>query len=777
MRTWSAVLLLALAGCATYYAAQLDQRYGVPDPARYDRPTPVAAATTDYTHVRSILDNRCAVCHGCNDAPCQLNLASHAGLTRGANREQVYATRVLATQPTRLFFDAQSNAAWRAKEFHPVLNERVATPEAEREAGVLYRLLRQKQRIPGPAGGVLPKERFDFSLDRAQQCPAIESMDAYERKQPEWGMPFGLPALPPAEHEALARWIEAGAPAARTAPLPPAYEQRVARWEAFLNADSLKAQLASRYIFEHWFIAHLYFDDLPGKEYFDLVRSRTPPGKPIEVIATRRPYDDPGVPRAYYRLRRVSETLLAKTHMPYALNDARLARLKAWFIDAPYEVSALPSHAPEAASNPFAAFRELPVEARYRLMLEEAQFTLMGFIKGPVCRGQVAVDVINDHFWVMFERPDAGKAVLSAAFLARELANLRLPAEDENSGALLKWRRYAAHEAAYLKAKSAALKQALAGGATLDVLWNGDGRNPNAALTVLRHFDSASVVQGLLGEQPQTVMLIGYALLERIHYLLVAGFDVYGSVGHQLTTRLYMDFLRTEGEMNFFALLPLADRQAVHDRWYRGADRASIAELWDTRAYAQPETGVRYKSSDPLAELYGMMKQRAAPVMNARYTLAASGLSAAPLRELERLAALRGRALSHLPEATILTVRDGARERHFSLIANRAHSNVAELFDEAERRLPAEDSLLVANGFIPAYPNAFFVVEASRLSAFVDAVARLGSESDYSALMGAYGIRRTDQRFWPHSDALHFAWRQSAPREAGLFDYNRFENR
>ena len=84
---------------------------------------------------------------------------------------------------------------------------------------------------------------------------------------------------------------------------------------------------------------------------------------------------------------------------------------------------------------------------------------------------------------------------------------------------------------------------------------------------------------------------------------------------------------------------------------------------------------------------------------------------------------------------------------------------------------------LLANGFIPAYPNAFFVVEAAKLSAFVDAVARLGSESDYSALMASYGIRRTDPRFWPHSDALHLAWRQSEPREAGLFDYNRFENR
>ena len=775
MRGWALLSFLALGSCATYYAATLDHRYGAADPARYDRAAPAAGA--GYAQVKAILDNRCAVCHGCNDAPCQLNLASYQGLTRGANREQVYATRLLTAEPTRLFFDAQSSAAWRAKNFHPVLNERAATPEAEREAGVLYRLLRLKREHPLAAGAVLPKERFDFSIDRAQQCPAIEALDEHERKYPDWGMPFGLPALSQAEHDTLARWIEAGAPPSAVAPLPPAYAQRVARWEAFLNGDSLKARLASRYIFEHWFIAHLYFDDLPGEEYFDLVRSKTPPGQPIEVIATRRPYDHPGVERAYYRLRRVVETPLAKTHMPYALNDARMARLKEWFLDAPYEVTVLPSHDPGVASNPFIAFQQLPVQARYRLMLEESQFTLMGFIKGPVCRGQVAVDVINDHFWVMFEKPDPGRARLEAAFLAREQVNLRLPAEEEGGAGPLKWARYASLEGAYLKAKGEALRE-FAASPTLDALWDGDGRNPNAALTVLRHFDSASVVQGLLGEQPQTVMLIGYPLLERIHYLLVAGFDVYGNAGHQLTTRLYMDFLRMEGEMNFFALLPVAERQAVRDRWYRGADRESIRQLQSAQAYFPYESGIRYASADPLAELYALMKRRAAPVASARYALASSGLAAAPQRELSRLAALRGRALSHLPETAVLTVRDAAgRDHHFSLIANRAHSNVAELFGEADRRLPDEDSLLVANGFIPAYPNAFFLVDISKLREFVDAIARLDSESGYSALMEAYGIRRTDARFWAHSDALHLAWRRSAPREAGLFDYNRFENR
>ena len=56
-------------------------------------------------------------------------------------------------------------------------------------------------------------------------------------------------------------------------------------------------------------------------------------------------------------------------------------------------------------------------------------------------------------------------------------------------------------------------------------------------------------------------------------------------------------------------------------------------------------------------------------------------------------------------------------------------------------------------------------------------VRGLASEADYRELLTRYGIRRTDERFWAHSDALHAAYRRWAPREAGLFDYNRFENR
>ncbi|MNC97502.1 Fatty acid cis/trans isomerase (CTI) [compost metagenome] len=52
----------------------------------------------------------------------------------------------------------------------------------------------------------------------------------------------------------------------------------------------------------------------------------------------------------------------------------------------------------------------------------------------------------------------------------------------------------------------------------------------------------------------------------------------------------------------------------------------------------------------------------------------------------------------------------------------------------------------------------------------------LASQADATKLLERYAIRRTEVRFWQHSDALHATYRRSVPREAGLFDYNRYEN-
>ncbi len=778
-------VLFLIAGCTAYTGYQLDQRYGVANPSRFDRPAEpqaIALAPVEYFRdVKPITDTRCAVCHGCFDAPCQLQMGSVEGITRGANKTKVYdALRLFPAELSRLFADAQSNAEWRLKGFHPVLNERDASAEANLDASVMAQMLALKDKHQFIAGSPLPDNRFDFSLDRNQSCPTMAEFDDFAQEHPDWGMPYGMSALSKKEQHTIREWLANGSPAAEPKPIPQAELEQVASWESFLNGSTFKAQLMARYLYEHWFLAHFYFDGLPQSGFFELVRSKTPPGQPIQHIASRRPYDDPGVPQVYYRLRPVKGAILAKTHMPYALNPARLARIKAWFIDVPYRVTQLPSYDPVVAANPFVAFEQIPVRSRYRLLLDEAQFTLMGFIKGPVCRGQVALNVISDYFWVGFADPDHEDLDSNANYLSDVLQKVRLPSEQESDANLLKWKHYAEMENQYLRKKSEYLNQHMVGRKlpNLDMLWQGDGANPNAALTVFRHFDSASVVKGLVGDKPQTAIIMGYTLLERMHYLLVAGFDVYGNTAHQLESRLYMDFLRMEGEFNVLALLPKDSRNQVRDFWYRNASDDIKAYLNGSKAFFYQDSGMDYTSDDAWPELLGMWKTYLKPVLDQRYDLNQSKLAEEDLAYLRQLSASTGKAVSFLPENAFLTVIDDQkREHHFSLLRNSAHSNISQMFNEDKRRLPDEDTLTLVPGFLGAYPNAFYRVESSRLPWFVKMVGNLQSDADYAALCSRFAIRRTDNRFWQHSDALIEDYRKTYPIEAGLFDYNRFENR
>lgn len=84
----------------------------------------------------------------------------------------------------------------------------------------------------------------------------------------------------------------------------------------------------------------------------------------------------------------------------------------------------------------------------------------------------------------------------------------------------------------------------------------------------------------------------------------MAGYDVYGNVGHQLLTRLYMDFLRIEGEGSFLALLPSESRQDIKSHWYRDATLSLINFLQRNKQGFEQETGIEYLTDDPQKELY-----------------------------------------------------------------------------------------------------------------------------------------------------------------------------
>ncbi|HAS8309293.1 TPA: 9-hexadecenoic acid cis-trans isomerase [Vibrio vulnificus] len=781
-RTFLILAVVTLfAGCATYAGLNYDQLFGEAEVR--DRTEHIQSAQSAFFmhDVKPIIENRCVVCHACYDAPCQLKLSSVEGIDRGASKTLVYqGTRLTATAPTRLFEDAQTTQEWRDAGFHPVLNERAQTGVANIDAGLIARLLQQKERHPLPQQDQL--EGFDFSIDREQTCPTIEEFDQYERTNPSWGMPFGMPNLSAKEHQTLMAWLENGAIMNDHIPLTRDQAAEITRYEQMFNKSARKNQLAARYIYEHLFLSHLYFSELEGEpRFFTMVRSSTPPGEPVQRIVTRRPYDDPGVERVYYRIIPEQGTIVDKTHMPFALNSQRMKDWKAWFIDADYVVEQLPSYDPEIAANPISAFIDLPVKARFKFMLDNAQNTIMAYIKGPVCRGQLALNVINDRFWVFFLDPDKADIPEVNEFYRSQADNLKLPGElESNTLPVTNWVKYSTQQARYLEAKSEFINHWFKNGTHLntDIIWDGNGTNPNAALTVFRHFDSASVVQGLVGEKPKTAWVLDYALLERIHYLLVAGFDVYGNFGHQLITRMFMDFLRLEGESNFIALLPADMRHQEQSSWYQQQNRQLSDFLQRNVAPFSQPTSVVYKTDDPKSELFDILRRQVSPILNARYEIVDTGMSVKNEALLKSLNLVKGEKLLPIPQITMLMVKaDTGKEQLYTLLHNNAHLNISSLFNEEKNRDPANDSLTIVRGVVGSYPAAFFSLNENQVAEFVQIITAMESEQDYVKLLDKFAIRRSSTNFWSFSDKVHTWYRNDQPIEFGLLDYNRFENR
>ncbi|MEN8207111.1 MAG: fatty acid cis/trans isomerase [Pseudomonadota bacterium] len=747
--------------------------------------------------VKPVLDRRCVVCHGCVDAPCQLKLSSHEGITRGANKDRVYdGVRLSSVPPTRLFIDAQTTAEWRSKGFHPVLAENAGTPEEQLEQSVFYQLLRLKQINPQPRFGMLP-DSMDISLDREQVCTTREKFDKYAKKHPGWGMPYAMPNLKDDEYRTLVQWVSQGAPPPATQITSATAQEQIIRWETFLNDRSLKQQLTSRYLYEHLFQAHIHFAGSPTREFYRLVRSSTPPGEPIQEIATVRPYDSPGSKPFYYRLWLYPASIVAKTHMVYTFSDERMARYRELFLEPEYRVTELPSYDANIASNPFKAFRQLPVNSRYRFLLDDAHFIIEGFIKGPVCRGQIALNVIEDRFWVVFANPDTDLASSRQEFLDEMSDYLELPSKKGSTLKILRlWRDYAKRQNVYINARYTNLAKAAAGIKDLDsamqYIWDGDGHNPNAALTVYRHFDSASVENGFVGDYPDSAWIIDYPLLERIHYLLVSGFNVYGNAGHQLLTRMYMDFLRMEGEDNFLIFLPADERRKILDSWYVGI-RKDMEKSVDRMDWLEMETVSGFKTNDPQRELYETIIDRLGPIAGGPSSLyrctgdactdpAADEIKQQADRAMRTIAGIKGERLRVFPDVALVRVKTDAPENDlgYTIIRNKAYLDVTSMFaseKERDTRDLEQDTLTVVEGIEGSYPNFFFVVEPRELEDFTSRLMAVRTRDDYERFVGIYGVRRTSDTFWETADWFQDYYAQHEPLLYGILDLNRYANR
>ncbi len=679
---------------------------------------------------------------------------------------------------------AQTTKEWRKRGFYPVL-ARDGDSHRNLDRSLLYQMIQTgaQNNKPGfsrKALETLYSKRYDH------QCPATpDALKTQLEARPAAGMPFGLPGLDDADFKALRDWVAAGSPG------PTQEEQRAAKksvnpsavlsWERFFNQPDKKGQLVSRYIYEHVFLATIALEESPG-DLFRLVRSKTPPARsagdttsPIEIIDTPLPYSDPyayaGVDRFYYRLDKITAPVVQKNHFVWRLKLADIDHLTQLFLERDWNGKANVD-APWGIGNPFVVFQAIPTEARYRFLLENAELIVSGITYGPVCLGQTATFAVKDHFWVYFVDPKHDVTV-----------------QDPKLG-LETWETFMDRSIngndAYETAYGAALAKLRPEGYTIDAIWNGERKNPNAWLTVLRHETNVSVMKGRQGGIPRTQWLMDYSGFERIYYDTVASFEYWSGDLAKLQTLLFFNFLRQEFEDNFLLLLPQDVRTKIRTQWTQGIGQVAL-EMMPFAGQDQP-TQIKTRKSDPVLSLIDEIQDHmglavSGPVdkLNPHFkpdvslddpiksyddwVKAASLLTATRAYKFPR----------YLPSVIHLKLDDGAESRVYSLIANRVYATQYTLVFQNGESLPDLYTMSIYPTLIGGFPNYLMEMNLAEAGDFLRRLRDVQSLSDWNKLRDRYGILRNSARFWPLYDWFtqwNFANRGD---EAGYMDLSYYD--
>ena len=740
-----------------------------------------SAPGISYTRdIQPIFTEKCVACHACYDSACQLNLGSGEGAARGASKMPVYdGERSRAAPTTRLFYDAFGKQAWQQKGFYSVLDAQGS------QAALMARMLELGHSAPLKPNAKLPED-IVLGLNRENMCATPGEFNAYAGAHPKEGMPLAVTGLTDQQYQTLQRWLASGAPIDEQGLAPSAKEAlQVQQWENLLNQPGARESLVARWLFEHLFLAHIYFENGEPGHYFQWVRSRTPSGQPIDLIATRRPNDDPGT-QVYYRLWPVQGVVVHKTHITYPFSAAKMARIKALFYAGNWQVNALPGYGPGRRANPFETFEAIPAKARYQFMLDNAEYFVRTFIRGPVCRGQIATDVIRDNFWTLFQDPDHDLYITDARYRGQATPLLAMPGQNDDVGSVLSlWLAYRDKRNAYEALRRDNYADLPA--PSWSSLWAG---NDNALLSIFRHFDSASVTKGLIGEVPQTMWLFDYPLLERTYYQLAVNFDVFGNVSHQAQTRLYFDLIRNGAEQNFLRLMPADSREDFMDDWYQNSGKLKLWLDYEAIDDDKP-TGLHLKAQDPkrdfanqLLTRYGALNASPDPINRCTGAYCSrDGIDPALQDAEQALSRLTSRpaaglkVIDQLPEATMLRVETTSGKRVvYSMLRNRAHSNVAFLLGEAYRYQPGLDTVTIYPGVLSSYPNFMFNIPAQEVPAFVAEMEQAKDATRFEQIVDRWGVRRSHPLFWQYFHDLSLYIHETTPVEEGVLDMNRYEN-
>ena len=383
-----------------------------------------AADQTSFTRdIKPILDSKCVSCHACYELPAQLDLRNANGVQRGAMHIEAYLGRLKEIPPTRIWDSPNTTEDWRKRGFFSVT-------EGGKDS-IMAKILQLGHDNPVQANARFPDDIQIDVLTRKPVMPNASEIYAYTKEHPKEGMPLAVTGLTAQEYATMMNWLAQGAPLDEVAPKPTAFEQaKIDEWESYLNGTDNRSKLVARYIYEHMYLYHIYFDKSGNGHFFLLVRSSTPSGQdpvPVKAQLANSPVDGP----FYYRLKIVDQTLCVKQHQQL-VDGNKLDRYKKIFSETDWNVDKLPGYSKDERWDPLNTFAAIPAKARYKFLLADVRLYRGSLVWSPSCYGSYATSVTQDEEWDFFEDPETSLYVNDAQYRAELAPYMKLMMEPDD---------------------------------------------------------------------------------------------------------------------------------------------------------------------------------------------------------------------------------------------------------------------------------------------------------------------------------------------------------
>ena len=133
--------------------------------------------------------------------------------------------------------------------------------------------------------------------------------------------------------------------------------------------------------------------------------------------------------------------------------------------------------------------------------------------------------------------------------------------------------------------------------------------------------------------------------------------------------------------------------------------------------------------------------------------------------------------IAFMPDVSFVRISSGNPDADlaYTLVRNKAHTNVAFLLEEEKRREPLKDTLTAYRGLLGSYPNFMFNVPQDSIESFTADLHAVQTREQFIELVGRYGLSRTHPEIWTNFQWFVNYMRRTRPIEAGIYDLNRYK--